>query len=211
MRLQGSFFCLAMTHRCVGVCVCLNIDKHLIIFWPDSGCQINLTSNKVSFTYSNLCSAKSVYQMIRCLRAIKTHLYPWPMGKLNSTQTHAKLSCQAQFSLKVSFLGSASIQNIKLSKKLSALLSLCEGNPSVTGVFPFQRANYAEIRKTLFSYPETAVKMTLELSVIWEAMTFMQVILLFGTYAKLMILSNETILNFSTTVVSNATAMNRCC
>ena len=53
--------------------------------------------------------------------------------------------------------------------------------------------------------------MTVELSVIWKAMTFMQVILLFGTYAKLMILSNETILNFSTTVVSNATAMNRCC
>ena len=93
----------------------------------------------------------------------------------------------------------------------SALLSLCEGNPLVTGVFSFQRANYAEIRKIIFSYPETAVKMTLELSVIWEAMTFMQVILVFGTYAKLMMLSNETILNFSTTVVSNATAMNKCC
>ena len=84
---------------------------------------------------------------------------------------------------------------------LSGLLSLCEGNPSVTGVFPFQRANYAEIWKLYLIDQKRLLKWLSNCRSFEKPWRSCSVILLFGTYAKLMIVSNETILNFSTTVV----------
>ena len=84
---------------------------------------------------------------------------------------------------------------------LSGLLSLCEGNPSVTGVFPFQRANYQEIWKFYLIDQKRLLKWLSNCRSFEKPWRSRSVILLFGTYAKLMMVSNETILNFSTTVV----------
>ena len=51
---------------------------------------------------------------------------------------------------------------------IADLVVLCEGNPNIIGVFPSQRTNDAK----LCSFPdETVMEQTIELSVIWDAMT----------------------------------------
>ena len=53
-------------------------------------------------------------------------------------------------------------------KTFSALLTLCEGNPSVTGRFPSQRASDAKLSYFLWCTSEYTPKQTMELSVVWN-------------------------------------------
>ena len=55
----------------------------------------------------------------------------------------------------------------------STLLALCEGNPPVTRGFPPQRARNTELKCFLWCAPERTVEKTVELLVIWGAMTVM--------------------------------------
>ena len=56
---------------------------------------------------------------------------------------------------------------------LSAQLVFWEGKPPVTGGFPSQRASYTELWCSLWCTPELRIEHTVELPVIWDAITSM--------------------------------------
>ena len=61
---------------------------------------------------------------------------------------------------------------ILLQVGVYALRTLCEGNPPVTGRFPSQRTNNAELWRLLWCQLEQAVKQTLK-SPVWDDMSVM--------------------------------------